>query len=98
MASRRGARGITAEQVEDMKGRHGFDLDLARAIMPVKHPRRRRLEDPVLNQDFVEVIRQRIDIHFGPFIASGARKVPRVVYKKRPPRRSRPFSPGPELE
>lgn len=88
---------VTAANVEDMKTRQGFDRDLARAIMPLHHPRRRIVDHPVMSQQFVDAIRDHIDGHFGRFVAAGARQVPRQVYSRKPLRRRHRFAPREDL-
>jgi hypothetical protein len=88
---------ITSDQVEDFKSRQGFDHDLAKALMPLRHPRRRILEHSVMSQQLVLTIRETIDGPFTRFVAAGAKRVPRRVFDHRPKRRRRSFSPRAEL-
>lgn len=88
---------VTPQHVEEVKTRHGFDRDLARAIMPPgRH--RRVLSHPVLSEQVVGAIRDTIDGPLTVFIAAGAKKASvQVLATKRPKRRRKPFSPREEL-
>jgi hypothetical protein len=87
---------VTPDRVEDVKTRHGFDLHLAKAIMPPGR-RERILREAVLSEQVVGAIRETIDGHLTVFIAAGAKKVPASVYDVKPQRRRRRFSPSEDL-
>jgi len=88
---------VTPQHVEDVKTRHGFDLDLARAIMP-RGRHRRTLGHPVLSEQVVGAIRDTLDGPLTVFIAAGAKKASVHTFtKKRPKRRRRRFSPREDL-